>query len=112
MDMKVSLESLYLKHFEHVGISIIYEKVNKIMSSPTFYFSTGNPHHTSISLSQRDDCSELAQCEHRVLGEAFREGAVNESALGPGGRSPNALVRDTLGIVTIARCKYLLQLFL
>jgi hypothetical protein len=28
MDMKVSLESLYLKHFEHVGISIIYEKVN------------------------------------------------------------------------------------
>jgi hypothetical protein len=29
MDMKVSLESLYLKHFEHVGISIIYEKVNR-----------------------------------------------------------------------------------
>jgi hypothetical protein len=29
MDMKVSLESLYLKHFERVGISIIYEKVNK-----------------------------------------------------------------------------------
>jgi hypothetical protein len=35
MDMKVSLESLYLKHFEHVGISIIYEKVNKPYFSGT-----------------------------------------------------------------------------
>jgi hypothetical protein len=37
---------------------------------------------------------------------------VNESVLDPGGRSPNALVRDTLDIITIARCNYLLQLFL
>jgi hypothetical protein len=50
--------------------------------------------------------------ERRVLGEAFREGAVSESALGPGGESPNALVRDTLGIVTIARCNHFFQLFL
>jgi hypothetical protein len=28
MDMKVSLESLYLKHFERVGISIIYANLN------------------------------------------------------------------------------------
>ena len=56
--------------------------------------------------------SKLAQWEHRVLDEAFREEAVNESALNPGGRSPNALVRDTLYVVTIARCNHLFQLFL
>jgi hypothetical protein len=37
--------------------------------------------------------------------------AVNESALDPGGRSPKALLRDTLGIVTIARCKHFFQPF-
>ena len=41
--------------------------------------------------------SKLAQWEHRVLDEAFREEAVNESALNPGGRSPNALVRRHFG---------------
>ena len=46
------------------------------------------------------------------MGEAFREGAVKESALDPGGRSPNALIRDTLGIVTITGCKHFIQLFL
>ena len=56
--------------------------------------------------------SKLAQCEHRVLDETFRKEAVNESALNPGGRSPNALVRDTLDNITIAHCNHLLQLFL
>ncbi len=46
------------------------------------------------------------------MGEAFREGAVSESALGPGGRSPTALVGDTLGIITITRCNYFFQPFL
>jgi hypothetical protein len=38
--------------------------------------------------------SKLAQYEHRVLDETFREEAVNKSALNPGGRSPNALVGE------------------
>src|SRR5437763_1914569 len=40
------------------------------------------------------------------------EGVVNESALDPGGRLPNALARDTLGIVTIACCNHFFQPFL
>jgi hypothetical protein len=41
--------------------------------------------------------SKLARCEHRVLDETFKEEAVNESALNPGGRSPNALVKRHFG---------------
>jgi hypothetical protein len=70
------------------------------------------PPYSTLTPSQRNGCPELAQCERRVLDEAFREGAVKESALDPGGRSPNALVRDTLGIVTITRGKHFFQLFL
>jgi hypothetical protein len=42
MDMKVSLESLYLKHFERVGISIIYAKLNKSRSNKSFERDAAN----------------------------------------------------------------------